>query len=224
VTCIAYQLGLIDYSKAYELQKRLHRERLRGLISDTLLLLEHPPTLTIGRSGNMGNVLVSKKQLIQEGIALFSTDRGGDVTFHGPGQLVGYPIIDLSNRGKDVRRYVRDLETILIETLRDFSIAADRDEAHAGVWVGNEEIAAIGLTVRGWVTMHGFALNVNPNLEHFSYIHPCGFSDRRATSMANLLGHEVSMKEIAHSVITQFSKIFATGIEIGSPEVLTRAG
>lgn len=223
MTCIVYQLGLIDYSKAYELQKRLHRERLNGLISDTLLLLEHPPTLTIGRSGNMGNVLVSKKQLAQEGIALFSIDRGGDVTFHGPGQLVGYPIIDLSNRGKDVRRYVRDLETILIETLRDFSIAADRDEAHAGVWVGDEEIAAIGLTVRGWVTMHGFALNVNPNLEHFSYIHPCGFSDRSAISMANLLGHDVSMKEIAHSVITQFSTIFATAIEIGSPEVFTKA-
>lgn len=207
-TCVVYQLGLIEYGEAYELQKRLHRKRMNGEIPDTLLLLEHPPTLTIGRSGSMDNVLVSKEKLADEGISLFFIERGGDVTFHGPGQLVGYPIMDLSSRGKDIQQYVRNIEEVLIRTLKDFSISASRDESHAGVWVGTEEIAAIGLSVRRWVTMHGFALNVNPNLEHFSYINPCGFPDRTATAMAQLLGHTPSMDEVTQSVINKCFEIF----------------
>jgi lipoyl(octanoyl) transferase len=214
--CVVYRLGLIEYGEAYELQKKLHRERLIGMISDTLLLLEHPPTITIGRSGSMENVLVSKERLTQEGITLFSIERGGDVTYHGPGQLVGYPIMDLSSRGRDIQRYVRDIEEVLIRTLRDFSIDAARDEHHAGVWVGNEEIAAIGLSVRRWVTTHGFALNVNPNLEYFSYINPCGFSDRRATSMAEVLGHTPSMDEVINSVINKCSEVFGMSIQASS--------
>jgi lipoyl(octanoyl) transferase len=220
MTCVVYQLGLIDYSKAYELQKRLQHDRLDGGISNTLLLLEHPPTVTIGKSGSMSNVLVSKEQLTAEGIALFFIDRGGDVTYHGPGQLVGYPIIDLSHRGRDIHRYVRDIEEVLICTLKDFSITATRDENHAGVWVANAEIAAIGLSVRQWVSMHGFALNVNSILAHFSYINPCGFSDRRATSIAELLGHEVSMDGVIKKILSHFSQVFETPIEMASANEL----
>jgi len=219
--CVVYQLGLIEYGEAYELQKKLHQENMSGEIPDTLLLLEHPPTLTIGRSGSMENVLVSKEKLDDEGIAIFSIERGGDVTFHGPGQIVGYPIMDLSSRGKDIQRYVRDIEEVLIRTLKDFSIAAARDESHAGVWVGNEEIAAIGLSVRRWVTMHGFALNVNPNLEHFSYINPCGFPDRRATSMAQLLGRDVPMDAVIRQILAHFSEVFETPIEVTSAPLVT---
>jgi len=218
MTCVVYQLGLIEYGKAYELQRRLHRERLGGTISDILLLLEHPPTITIGRSGSMENVLVPKEKLADEGITLFSIDRGGDVTFHGPGQLVGYPIMDLSSRGRDIQRYVRHIEEVLIRTLNDFSIAAARDESHAGVWVGNEEIAAIGLSIRRWVTMHGFALNVNPNLEHFSYINPCGFPDRRATSLFQVLGHELAMDKVTDRLLAHFSEVFDLPMTAGTVE------
>jgi lipoate-protein ligase B len=213
-TCAVYQLGLVEYGEAYRLQKKLHHQRLNGAISDTLLLLEHPPTVTIGRSGSLENVLVSSEQLTQEEISLFFISRGGDVTYHGPGQLVGYPIMDLSHRGKDIHRYVHDLEKVLIRTLEDFSISATRDESHAGVWVQNEEIAAIGLSIRRWVTMHGFALNVDPNLTHFSLINPCGFSDRKATSMSQLLGREVHMEAVAKCLVDHFSDVFDTSIEV----------
>jgi lipoate-protein ligase B len=214
-TCVVYRLGVVDYGRAYKLQRSLHRKRMNAEIPDTLLLLEHPSTLTIGRSGSMENILVSKEKLADEGIALFFIERGGDVTFHGPGQIVGYPIMDLSSRGKDIQRYVRDIEEVLIRTLKDFSIPAARDESHAGVWVENEEIAAIGLSIRKWVSMHGFALNVNPNLEHFSYINPCGFPDRRATSISRLLGHEVAMDEVADRVLAHFSGVFDITMKTG---------
>jgi len=221
-TCMVYQLGVVKYGKAYELQRRLRCDRLKGAISDTLLLMEHPPTLTIGKSGSLENVLVSKEKLADEGIALFSIDRGGDVTFHGPGQLVGYPIIDLSHRGNDIHRYVYDLEEILIRTLRDFSITAARDESHPGVWVENDEIAAIGLSIRKWITMHGFALNVNPNLEHFSYINPCGFPDRRATSISQILGHKVAMDMVTDRLLAHFSEVFDITMKAG-PEKYVRS-
>jgi len=216
--CLVYKLELVEYGKAYELQRKLHRKRINGEIPDTLLLLEHPPTLTIGRSGSMENVLVSKDKLADEGIALFFIERGGDVTFHGPGQIVGYPLMDLSLRGKDIQRYVHDIEEVLKRTLKDFSIAAARDESHAGVWVGNEEIAAIGLSVRKWVTMHGFDLNVNPNLEHFSYINPCGFPDRRATSISQVLGHVVAMDEVTDRLLAHFKEVFDITMKAGPVE------
>jgi lipoate-protein ligase B len=214
--CVMYQLGLVEYGEAYRLQKKLHRQRLKGDIPDTLLLLEHPPTVTIGRSGSLENILVSREQLIQEGISLFFIGRGGDVTYHGPGQLVGYPIMDLSRRGKDIHRYVHALEEVLLRTLKDFSIFANRDDSHAGVWVDEEEVAAIGLSIRRWVTMHGFALNVNPNLTHFSFINPCGFSDRKATSMSQILGREVDMEEVAKRLVAHFSDVFGKTMEMSS--------
>ena len=211
--CIGVKLGMIDYDEAYQLQKRLHRERIGGEIPDVLLLLEHTPTLTVGKSGSVDNVLVSNEELSREGISLFFIGRGGDVTYHGPGQLVAYPIMDLTQQGKDIRRFVRNLEEVIICTLEDFSISGVRDEGHAGVWVGKEEVAAIGLSVRRWVSMHGIALNVNTNLEHFSFINPCGFSDRKATSMFKLLGYDVSMDAVTERLIARFSDVFDTSVE-----------
>ncbi len=212
-TCIVYQLGEMEYGKAYEIQQRLHHERVNNKISDSLILLEHPPTLTIGKSGNPENILVPRKRLAEEGIAVFNTGRGGDVTYHGPGQLVGYPIIDLSKRGKDVHLYVYELEEVLLQTLKDFSIAAVRDDSHPGVWMDNKEIAAIGLSVKKWVTLHGFALNVNPDLDHFSYINPCGFSERKATSISQILGHEVAMDVLTNHLLKKFSEVFHVALK-----------
>ena len=206
--CIILELGLMEYREAYELQKTLHRQRVEGKISDVLLLLEHPPTITVGKSGTLDNVLISREQLTRQGISLFFIDRGGDVTYHGPGQLVGYPIVDLRQRGKDLHRYISDIEEVILRTLRDFSIDGNRDESHPGVWVKEEEVAAIGLSVRRWVSMHGFALNINTDLDHFSFINPCGFSDRKATSMSRILNSDVPMKEVTNSLISHFCEIF----------------
>lgn len=211
--CVVYQLGLVGYREAYHLQRKLLRQRLDGETKDTILLLEHLPTITIGKSGKLENVLVSQEQLAREGISLFFTDRGGDVTYHGPGQLVAYPIIDLRNRGRDVHRYIYDLEEVVTRTLNDFSIEAHRDESHAGVWVKEEEIAAIGLSIKRWITMHGIALNVNPNLEHFSLINPCGFQDRKATSIAKLLSQNIPMEEVRQQLIANFADVFNVHIE-----------
>ena len=214
--CAAYRLGLVEYRESYYLQRKLIQQRLDGGLADTILILEHPPTFTIGKSGSLENILVSQAYLAEEGISLFFTDRGGDVTYHGPGQLVAYPIIDLRDRKKDIRQFVRDLEEVVIRTLNDFSIEAHRDRGHAGVWVNGEEIAAIGLSVRRWITMHGIALNVNPNLEHFSLINPCGFSDRKATSMARLLYQDVPMADVVPRLITHFSDVLNVHIELDS--------
>jgi lipoic acid synthetase len=206
--CVVLELGLIEYQEAYNLQRTLHQQRVEGKISDILLLLEHPPTITIGKSGTLDNVLVSRERLAQEGMSLFFIDRGGDVTYHGPGQLVGYPIVDLRQRGKDLHSYVKKLEEVILRTLRDFSIDGDRDECHPGVWVNEQEIAAIGLSLRNWVSMHGFALNINIDLEHFSFINPCGFSDRRATSMSKILGSQIPTQEATNSLISHFCNVF----------------
>jgi lipoate-protein ligase B len=206
--CLVWDLGLVEYSEAYKLQRTLHRQRVEEKIPDVLLLLEHPPTITIGKSGTLNNVLTSKERLVQHGISLFFIDRGGDATYHGPGQIVGYPIVNLGQRGKDLHRYVNDLEEVMLRTLRDFSIKGDRDKHHPGIWVNGEEIAAIGLSVRKWVSMHGFALNINIDLDHFSFINPCGFSNRKATSMSKILGVNVPMEKVAHSLISHFCEVF----------------
>ena len=221
--CIVYQLGLITYSEAYHLQRQLLCQRVNNEIADTLLLLEHPPTITIGKSGKLENVLASQAQLAEAGVSLFFVDRGGDVTYHGPGQLVAYPIIDLRQRGRDVHQYLRDLEEVIIRTLNDFSITASRDRSHAGVWVRNEEIAAIGLRVSKWVSMHGFALNVNIDLEQFSLINPCGFNDRQAVSISSLLSQDVSIEAVTEKLLARFSEVFNSQMEPGS-DMLAGAG
>jgi len=206
--CDIWDLGVVEYREAWELQRRLHRQRVEGKIPDLLLLLEHPPTITIGRSGSLDNVLISNKQMAQAGLSLFFIDRGGDVTYHGSGQLVGYPILDLRDQGKDLHLYVRNLEEVMIRTLGDFSIEADWDKSHPGVWVKGEEIGAIGLSVKKWVSMHGFALNVNTDLDHFAFINPCGFSDKRATSMSKLIGRRISIEEVADHLKLHFCDTF----------------
>jgi len=186
---------------------------LNGEISDTLLVLSHPPTITFGKSGKVENLLASREELARRGIGVFFTDRGGDVTYHGPGQVVAYPIIDLRRRGRDIHRYVHELEEVVIRTLEDMSLSAHRDEGHVGVWVADEKIAAIGVRVRKWVTMHGLALNVDPVMEHFSFINPCGITDRRVTSIARLLSRHVALEEVAGLLVDQFGDVFGVGVE-----------
>ena len=187
---------------------------------DTLLLLEHPPTLTMGKSGKLENLLVPREELAARGISLFFTDRGGDITYHGPGQLVAYLVLNLAAHGKDIHRYIYNLQEVLIRTLADFSIAARRDERHVGVWVGDEKIAAIGVAVHRWVTMHGLALNVNPVMEHFRLINPCGITNKGVTSMAQLLSKDVPVRDVADTLVRHFSAVFNTTIESVPPELL----
>jgi len=214
--CYVYQLGQVAYREAYRLQTDLLSRRINGDIGDTLLLLEHPPTITVGKSGRVENILVSPAELAEKGIPLFFVDRGGDVTYHGPGQLVGYPIIDLKNRGKDLHQYVHNLEEAVIRTLGDFGIRGGRDRSHRGVWVKQREIAAIGLRVSKWVTVHGFALNIDADLAPFSLINPCGFSDRGATSMAEVLGREIAMTAVTERLMARFAEVFQVRLETGS--------
>jgi lipoate-protein ligase B len=219
--CVIYRLGLIEYSEAYHWQQKLLIERLNGQTEDTLLLLEHPPVITVGKSGKMENVLASQAQLAGEGVSLVFTDRGGDVTYHGPGQIVGYPIFDLRERGRDAHQYLRNLEEVLIRTLNDFSIMSGRDSGHAGVWVRDEEIAAVGLSIRKWITMHGFALNVNTDLASFSLINPCGFTNRKATSMAKLIGQKIPTETVTAKLLAHFAQVFDAQLELGT-DILER--
>jgi lipoic acid synthetase len=215
MTCVFYKLGLIAYEEAYGLQKQLWAEKAAGRQEDALLLLQHTPTLTLGKSGHLENLLVEKEELTREGIALYFTDRGGDITYHGPGQLVAYPIMDLQRRGKNIPRYVRDLEEVVIATLADFSISGERDEKHVGVWVGQDKVCAIGVRVKQWITMHGFALNVSPDLSPFSIITPCGIVGRGVTSMAKVLNSAPSLEEVTANLIAHFSEVFSLSMEEG---------
>ena len=221
--CVLCPLGLIDYAEAYHIQKKLWSQKLEGQAVDALLLLEHPPTITIGKSGKLENLVVAREELAKEGVSLFFTDRGGDITYHGPGQLVVYPIIDLKNRGKDIHRYIHDLEEVVIQTLADLSIEARRDKRNVGVWVGNDKIAAIGVSIRKWITMHGLALNVNPALEHFSLINPCGIPDGGVTSISKLLCHDVPVEMVSERLVAHFSYVFDAQIERGSIDSLRRS-
>jgi lipoyl(octanoyl) transferase len=217
-----HHLGITEYSHAFYLQRRLLHLILEGKISDTLLLLEHPPTITIGKFGRFENVLASHEQLDAAGISLFFTDRGGNVTYHGLGQLVVYPIINLGQRDMGIRQYIYALEEVIIRLLGSFSIAAGRRNGHVGVWVKDEAVAAIGLNVKHWVTMHGFAINVNNNLNHFSLIKPCGYSDRKVTSISKLLERHVQIDEVIIKLLEYFSVVFEIDIEIRSDLDLVR--
>lgn len=209
-----YQPGTVSYDQAYRLQQELRRRVIDGRTAETLLLLEHHPTVTIGRLGNPDNILVSSEKLAELGVSLFFTDRGGDVTCHGPGQLVVYPIIDLGKRGRDARGYIYRLEEVVLKTLANFSIRGTRDEGHAGIWVENNEIAAIGINLRRWVSAHGLALNVNTGPRLFSLINPCGFTDRQAISISQLLSGPVDMKEVTEIFLAHFSEVFEAELEM----------
>jgi len=198
-----------DYRETLELQRRLVELRAQARLPDLLLLVEHPHVITMGKSAKPENIL-------SHTLPIYEIERGGDVTYHGPGQLVGYPIVDLSPRGKDIRTYLRSLERTLVETLASFGIAAERVEGRTGVWVGQRKIASIGVAVRSWVTFHGFALNVSTDLSYFSTINPCGFDSAIMTSMKKELGREVSTLEVKATLERAFEKAFETTLQLTS--------
>ena len=203
-------LGSVEYNWTWQIQRELVRQRQEGAIPDTLLLLEHrPPVITLGRASHAEHLLVTPQQLQKLGIQLAETDRGGDITYHGPGQLVGYPILDLRQHERDVHLYLRKLEEVLITALSHFGIIGGRKVGLTGVWVGEKKIAAIGIKVSHWITMHGFALNVCPDLSHFDLIVPCGIRDKGVTSIQNLLKREVPLQETVPPVIEAFAQVFS---------------
>jgi lipoyl(octanoyl) transferase len=204
--------GLLDYATGLKLQQKRIAERKAGAIPDTLILLQHPHVYTLGRNARRENVRVSSQFLRSRGAEAYETDRGGDVTYHGPGQLVGYPIIDLTEHRRDIAWYMRSLEEVLIRVAADYGIEAGRLPGAAGVWVGREKLAAMGVHISRWVTSHGFALNVNTDLSYFQWIVPCGLADKGVTSLARLLGHEVDMTVVVDRVIKHFGAVF--GVEM----------
>ena len=202
------RLGTVDYAEAHELQKQLQAKRIAGEVDDIVLLLEHPPVLTLGRSGKNEHVLASKDFLEAQGIALHEVGRGGDVTYHGPGQLVAYPIIDLKPDRKDVRKYVASLEEAMIRTCADFGVEASRIAGLNGTWVADRKVGAVGVRISRWVTMHGLALNANVNLGHFELIVPCGIDDKAVTSLSRELDRTVTVDDIAVPLATHFAALY----------------
>ena len=206
--CDLYQLHTVTYENGMRLQQKLAEMRQRDEIEDHLLLLEHPPVITLGRGGDAANLLASPEALRSSGVRFFETTRGGDITYHGPGQIVGYPIVHLGEGSRDVRRYVTKLEEVLIRTVAEYGITAERVDGRRGIWVGNDKIGAIGVRVARWVTSHGWALNVNTNLDHFKLITPCGLKGTGVTSISQLVGREVSTMEVRDLLARKFAEIF----------------
>jgi lipoate-protein ligase B len=205
-------LGLRPYGQVLDLQHRLVTARREGQIEDALILLEHLPVITLGRHGDERNIVASREFLAWLGIEVHRVERGGDVTYHGPGQLVGYPILDLRGYRQDVGWYMHSLEEVLIRALSDFGVESGRLERRIGVWVEDKNIAALGARIEEWITYHGFALNVSPALSHFDLIIPCGYRGMGVTSMEEVLGKAPEMREVRKSVAQWFGEVF--GVEI----------
>ena len=238
-TCLTIDLGLIGYAEAYALQKRIIAARKAGAIDDVLLLCEHPHVITQGRNGKREHLLAGENVLRQKGVEFHETSRGGDVTYHGPGQIVGYPILNLAAIRRDVVWYVRMLEEVMIRTSFDFGVAATREAGKTGVWTAppqeltqstqraqslqsgdSEKIGAIGVHISRWVTSHGFAYNVSTDLRFFDLIVPCGIADRKATSLEKLLGHAVDSREVGARLTKHFGEIFAPNMQQASRQEL----
>ena len=203
------RLGVVPYAEALEVQKALVEERRAGRVPNLLLLLQHPPVITLGvRKSSRANVTATDAQLAARGVEVHDTGRGGDVTYHGPGQIVGYPILDLRPDRCDVHRYVRDLEEVMIRVCADYGITAGRVGGLSGTWVGSEKIGAIGVRISRWITSHGFAFNVNTNLQDFQLIVPCGIADRGVTSLQKLLGRPLSIEEVEERMMARFAEVF----------------
>jgi lipoate-protein ligase B len=200
-------LGRQEYKKTWELQRSLADKRLNGLIPDTLLFVEHDPVFTIGRSGSENNILFNSDDT-SEKIPVVHIDRGGDITFHGPGQLVGYPVIKLADYYTDLHRYLRDLEEVIIRTLAEYGIASERRDGLTGVWTGGKKVASIGVKVTRWITYHGFALNVNTDLSYFEMINPCGIADCVTTSIKELTGTIHNLDDVAQVAGSYFLEVF----------------
>jgi lipoyl(octanoyl) transferase len=218
--CLTVDLGLLGYAEASALQKRVVATRKAGAIEDVLLLCEHPHVITLGRSGRREHLLASEHVLRRKGVEFHATDRGGDITYHGPGQIVGYPILNLDAIRRDVGWYVRMLEEAMIRATAEFGITAERVAGKTGIWVrvGNteEKLAAIGVHISRWVTSHGFAYNVSTDLRNFDLIVPCGIADRRATSLEKLLGRKVERKEVAPRIAKHLGEVLGLGLKEAS--------
>ena len=219
-------LGRMEYRAAWEVQRKRAAQRLAGEIPDTLLLLEHPPTLTLGRAADRSHIVAAAERLEREGVAVVESDRGGDVTYHGPGQLVGYPIFNLREapHQPDLHRYVRAIEETMIRTVAAFGVPAGRFPGYPGVWTGLDtahptKIAALGIRLSRWITQHGFALNVQTDLSHFDLIVPCGIHDYGVTSLTRLLGRSVAMPEVLPVVVQAFTEVF--GLPVENPALIS---
>ncbi len=220
-------IGRTRYAEAWKLQQDLWELRRSGKVGDLLLFTEHEHVYTIGKGGDANHLLATGNELREAGVDFFEIDRGGDVTYHGPGQVVGYPIIDLNNYAPDLHLYLRNLEETIIRALRSFGIEGTREEGYTGVWVRGEKIAAIGVKASRWVTMHGFALNVNTDLSRFSRIIPCGIFHKGVTSMLAILGKRVDLQEVEESLRVAFGSVFSCRTEALTKEEmmsLTLAG
>ncbi len=223
-SCLTIDLGLIGYAEAWSLQKRLVAARKAGAIEDVLLLCEHPHVITLGRNGKREHLLASEPVLKQKGVEFCATDRGGDITYHGPGQIVGYPILNLSAIRRDVVWYVRMLEEAMMRATAEFGLSAERVGGKTGIWVrrGEEEekLAAIGVHISRWVTSHGFAYNVATDLRYFDLIVPCGIADRRATSLEKMLDRRVQYQEVAPRLAKYVGEVFGLEMKSATRETL----
>lgn len=222
--CWVLNLGLIPYGRYCDLQRQVVASRKTGAVPDVLLLCEHPHVITLGRNGKREHVRAGHRLLSQMNVEFHQTDRGGDITYHGPGQLVGYPILDLTDHRRDVRWYVEQLEEVMIRTSADLGIVAERVQGRHGIWVdtpsGEEKLAALGVHLSRWVTSHGFAYNVATDLRYFDLIVPCGIPDKRATSLERLLGRSVSTADILPILLKHFGEVFQRSLLMLSPEEL----
>jgi len=217
---IVVNIGRTKYADAWELQKQIFSARLKQRISDVLLFTEHDHVYTLGKAADNNHLLAKDEELLNKGVDVFWIDRGGDITYHGPGQIVGYPIIDLNDHYHDIHRYLRDIEEAIIRALQEYNITAGREPEYTGVWVKNEKIAAIGVKVSKWITMHGFALNVNTDLSFFDRIIPCGIFHKGVTSLQQILGREIALEEVQQHLIYHFQQLFQWEIKHISPEEL----
>ncbi len=222
-TLAVTNIGRTRYTDAWKLQKKLFNLRRFGIIGDVLLLTEHEHVYTLGKGGDENHLLASEDELKRNGTEVFHIDRGGDVTYHGPGQIVGYPILDLNNYFADIHRYLRCLEEVIIHTLLEYDVEAEREEGLTGVWVNGEKIAAIGVKVSRWITMHGFAFNVNTDLSYFDRIIPCGIFHKGVTSLERVLGREVPIEEVQSKLIEEFGHVFGCQIRNLSSDELMKS-
>jgi lipoyl(octanoyl) transferase len=219
-----FDLGLIDYKEAWELQKEIFSQKLDGNSEDFLLLLEHPNTYTLGKTADRLNLKSSEDFLKENHISVYDIDRGGDITYHGPGQIVGYPIIDLNNWFTDAHKYLRALEEVIIKTCAEYDLNCERNPKYTGVWINDKKIAAIGIKISRWITMHGFAFNVNTDLNLFNGIVPCGIQDKEVTSLKNELKIDIDISEVKQKLLNNFVEIFGyTNIVVESRENLIQS-
>jgi lipoate-protein ligase B len=218
--CIVHYLGLIEYERCLVLQQTLQEKRIQGVIPDVLLLLQHFPVFTLGRFRGIDHLIVPQEALPQKGITIFHTNRGGGITYHGPGQLVVYPVLNLKENHIGVREYIWKLEDVVLKSLQDYGIKGKRVYGYTGVWIGNKKVCSIGIHVSHQVTTHGFALNINTDLEYFNYINPCGLPGEVMTSISEMMGYQFEFENILKNIVTNFSKVFGLRCYQGNDKCL----